>query len=113
MKFAKRLLFPILVGAGSSLLFAQGLVISGGGKPYDPKAPPAISLPEAYAMVTARMGTATNRFYCVSASCLETMHYAGWTFGFSNTNGERATIKVFFDSRIVHIADARSEALLK
>jgi hypothetical protein len=67
---------------------------------------------EAYAAATALMGTATNRFYCVSASCLGNT-LPGWIFSFSNTNGEMAHIEYYFGGKFARVPDANSEALLK
>ena len=116
-KLMKHVIVPILLlTAAASLLFAQGIFFSGTGKPYDPKeGPPRLALPQAYRMAVAHIGTATNRFYCVSASCLEkTLPVAaGWVFWFSNTNGERARVEVYFRSKVAYIPDAKSAALLK
>src|SRR5262249_44848314 len=99
----------------AGLLLGQGPVTSGPGRPYDVRTPPPIPLSSAYAMALSRIGPATNRFYCVSASCVETTlpSYAGWVFWFSNTNREQARVEVYFESKAVHIPDARSAELLK
>jgi hypothetical protein len=97
----------------AGFVFAQGWVFSGPGQPYDPKRPPSTSLLEAYAVAVADIGPATNRFYCVSATCLEKQHYAAWTFSFSNTNGQTARVVVFFGAKRTYIPDANSAALLK
>jgi hypothetical protein len=51
---------------------------------------------------SARLGSATNRLFCVSATCVEppTFMTTGWTFGFSDTNGQIAQVKVFFDKNV-------------
>jgi hypothetical protein len=100
--------------ACSGLLFAQGFSGSSQHPTYDPKMPPPLALPEAYTLVLTRIGAATNRFYCVTASWLEKNNEwsKGWTFGFSNTNGEIAQVKVFFFDKQVFI-DAHSAELLK
>jgi hypothetical protein len=81
--------------------------------PYDVKRPPVVQLSEAYALTLAYMGPATNHFYCVSASCLEKtkIGLSGWSFSFSNTNGERASIDVSFD-KVVRV-DEHSAQLLQ
>ncbi len=97
---------------GAGLLVAQSIVMSGGNRlspfqTYDPKTRPPLTLPEAYPLAVAKLDTTavrlgtTNRFYCVTASCLEmTNHgFTGWTFGFSNTNGQRIRVSVFFDKQ--------------
>jgi len=92
---------------------AQGLVHSGRESLFDPKEPPPTSLPDAYVAVLTRLGKATNRFHCISATCLEQTGYRGWTFTFANTNGEMARIHYFFAARTTYISDAKSDALLK
>ena len=62
---------------------------------YDPKTPPPLSLSDAYAKALLKLDKATNRFHCISASCVEmsnTNGWTGWTFWFSITNGQRARI---------------------
>ena len=100
-----------------TLIFAQGTITSGGNRwtpiqSYDGKTPPPVAMPEAYAIALKRIGVATNRFYCVTASCLEiTNHgFTGWTFRFSNTNAQRVRVDVFFDKE-VRIDNQSSEIL--
>ena len=112
----RRVLFLALVLAGTAgLLFAQGRLSSGPGMPYDAKTPPPLSLSQAYALALGRIGPATNHFYCLSASCLDKTlpQYAGWVLWFSNTNGERARVEVYFQSKSADIPDATSAALLR
>ena len=97
--------FLSIVTAG--VLVAQGTITSGGRRwavvqTYDGKTPPPLSLPEAYMRALSRVGEATNRFYCVSASSLEMTNngFTGWTFWFSNTNSQRARVDVFFDKEV-------------
>lgn len=99
-----------MVAAG--LLIAQGLSGSSQHPGSDQKRPPPLTLPEAYALATAQLGEATNRLFCVSATCVEppTFMTTGWTFGFSNTNGETAHVKVFFD-KMVYIKPHDAELL--
>ena len=89
-------------------LFAQSILGSGGRRwtkyqTYGPKDRPPLALTEAYTLAVARLGPATNRFHCISASVLEmggTNGWTGWTFWFSNTNGDRASMWVFFDGGV-------------
>jgi hypothetical protein len=116
-----RTLFPFAVGffiiAAAGILFAQGTLVSGGKRwtsvqTYDAKTPPPLALAEAYALGLNRVGRATNRFYCIHASCLELTNngFTGWTFWLSNTNGQRARVDVFFDKE-VYIDPQSSETL--
>jgi hypothetical protein len=113
-------LIVISMFAAACLLLAQGNTQPPGGNgwrryqsPYDPKARPPVEMPEAYALALARVGVSTNRFYCVTAGCLESTKRGlpGWTFCFSNTNGQRACVEVSFDREVD--ADSRSSELLK
>jgi hypothetical protein len=95
----------------TGLLLAQGKVGSGTHRysvvpSYDPKTPPPVSLPEAYALAVAHIGTATNQFHCVAASCLEMTNagFTGWTFSFSDTNGQRGRVVVYFDKEVSIVA---------
>lgn len=69
-----------------------------------------LALPEAYSLAVAHVGAATNRLWCVSASCLEEAKsfsfVTRWTFGFSNTNGEITRVIVFFDKTVGHMEGA-------
>jgi hypothetical protein len=107
--------FTLFAIATGSILFAQGHIFSGPGRPYDPKTRPQTEIQAAYLLAVARVGPATNRFYCVSASCLEKTlpSYAGWVFLFANTNGDRARVEVYFGSKDAYVPDAKSEQLLK
>jgi hypothetical protein len=102
----------LLLALTAGLVFAQGLSGSSSHPGSDPKRPPPLALPEAYALATARLGSATNRFFCVSATCVEppTFMTTGWTFGFSDTTGQIAQVKVFFD-KIVYIDPRITEPL--
>jgi len=102
-------IFLVVVSTATavSLLLGQGNVTSGGNRwqrflGWEPSTPPPLILTEAYGLALDRVGTASNRFYCVSASCLEmTNHYfRGWSFVFSNTNGDRARVEVSFDKEL-------------
>ena len=99
----RTLLFSVLLVIGLSAALAQS-VINGRRaskyRTYDPKDRPPVSLPEAYPIALVRLGPATNRFHCVYASVSELSNsngWTGWTFWFSNTNGERGRVIVFFD----------------
>src|ERR1035438_9405963 len=89
------------------LVMAQGIVNGYraiGGKPetYDPKTPPPLSLPEAYALALNSTGRYTNQFYCVSANCTEMTSngFTGWKFIFASTNGEFGDVEVYFDKLV-------------
>jgi hypothetical protein len=89
----------ILVALGGGFLFAQGFSGSSVHPKYDFRGPPPLEISKAYALAIARLGGATNRFYCVTASCVEPSNHwsSGWTFGFSNTNGRIAHVRVLFN----------------
>ena len=95
----QRSILTLLVTAFAASLIAQTLS-------YDPKGKPPIALPEAYSLVISNLAkypSATNRFHCISASCAEmsgSNGWTGWTFWFSNTNGDRARMRVFFDGEV-------------
>src|SRR5437868_6703603 len=62
---------------------------------------PPIDLPTAYNMALRYVAEVTNRFYCVSASCLELKgEMQGWTFCYANTNGARAFVDVSFENSV-------------
>jgi hypothetical protein len=107
MKTILILFFAVLAATG--LLLAQGQVNvssrwwgSSDSRPYNCRFPPSIALPEAYTLALAHIGAATNRFHCLTASCLESTNsgLAGWTFSFSNTNNQRARVVVFYDKKV-------------
>jgi hypothetical protein len=104
----------LAIVALAGMALAQRYAFSGPGKPYDAKTPPAKTLPQAYAQALAFIGPATNRFWCVSASCVESPS-AGWVLWFSNTNGQRARVDVYFGEKGAHFypPDSNSAALLK
>jgi hypothetical protein len=81
--------------------------------PYDPKTRPPVAVPEAYERALRYLGAATNRFYCVSTTCLELGRsgYPAWKFSFSDTNGESAYLEVTFDKEVY--PDPRTDMLLK
>ena len=105
----KKITGVILIGAAvTAVLFGQGVNHPGGNSwrryqaPYDSKTPPPVTLLEAYSLAVNYLGDATNRFYCVGAECLKTTTpgLPGWTFSFSNTNGQYAYLEVSFDRDI-------------
>jgi len=101
-----------LVCLVSGLLFAQGYSGSSRHLSLDPKKPLPLTLPDAYVIAVKRIGAATNRFHCVTATCLDATNQwsTGWTFSFSNTNSGQVTVKVFFNKEIW--IDMNSSALL-
>jgi hypothetical protein len=102
MKRALLFTFALVVAVR---LAAQGLIFSGFSPQHcDPKTPPPLAVTEAYSIVLARLGTTTNQFWCVSASCLDNK-FGGvthWNFEFSNTNGVRTNFLVFFDKAVYY-----------
>jgi hypothetical protein len=108
------LLFLALAATAAGVLLAQSIIDGRrvDGKPwsYDPKTVPPLALPEAYTMAIAHIGKATNRFHCLTASCMEMTNngWTGWTFRFSDTNGQRGSVDVYFD-RKVETAPRRGE----
>ena len=107
----------LAIGLMMGLAFGQGTLTSGGRRwsafqTYDPNTPPPLDLPKAYAMAMTRVGGATNRVYCIAATCLEMTNngFTGWTFWFSNTNAQRARVDVFFDKE-VHVDIQSGEVL--
>ena len=106
----KRIVIGLAAAAvATSLLVAQDTF--GGGpprsaQPNPPRRPPLLSLPEAYTLALSELGVVSNRYCCVAANCMNdlprtqtgTIHGTnGWTFGFSNPNGDRIRIFVHFD----------------
>src|SRR6266436_2848729 len=97
-----------LLTSAVGFLLAQGINPSGGNSPrryrspYDPKTRPPVAMPEAYSLAAAYLGSATNRFYCVTATRLEMglSGFPAWKFSWSDTNGERAYIEVTFDKEV-------------
>src|SRR5258705_13438344 len=106
-------LMAMLLIAGSGWLLAQGKAGSSHHPTFDLKRPPPVNLSEACSLAMAHIGEATNRIYCVTASCLDrdSQRSAGWTFEFSNTNGDHAVVKVFFSKEVW--IDPKSSAVLR
>jgi hypothetical protein len=92
----------LLLAGFVRILFAQGLSGSSHHPSYDIKTHTPLTLPEAYSLAIGYIGQATNRVHCVSASCLETdsERSTGWVLTFSNKNGARAAVKVFFNKDV-------------
>ena len=103
----------LLLWATVGFLFGQGLAGSSHHPSYDLKRPLPLTLPEAYLLAIGQVGPATNRFYCITASCLEKTDQwsTGWTFSFLNTNAQRATVNVFFNKHVS--IDPQSAKILK
>jgi|ERR1035441_2222144 hypothetical protein len=104
----KRLIiFGLATASVVGFVLAQGSITSGGVRwtkfqTYDARTPPPLSLSEAYTLALAHIDPASNIFYCVSASCLEKTNngWTGWRFLFSNTNGQKGRVVVYFDREI-------------
>ncbi len=102
-----------LFGMGAVLVFSQGVSGSNHLYNYDLQRPLPLTLQDAYALAVEQLGSATNQFYCVSASCTNGTNRfsSGWTFTFANTNGVRASLKVSF-TKVILLSPADA-ALLK
>ena len=61
-----------------------------------------LTLTQAYTAAANRIGGATNHFSCINANLIETTNYPFgiWTFSFTDTNGDRASIQVSFDQEV-------------
>ncbi len=94
------------------LVLAQRVVEPNYAPTYGGSTPPRVGLERAYALAIARVGDATNRFWCVSASCVEDESWR-WVFWFSNSNGQRARVDVAFAAKEATVMDSKSAALLK
>ena len=87
--------------------FTPGLRVAVSPPPYDRRIPLPLSLDAAHAKALLKLGTATNQFQCISATCLPRLHTHGigperlvnfgWTFEFSDTNGAPMKVDVYFD----------------
>ena len=114
----KRAILSILgIVLATGFLLAQGTVTVGGNRwqrfwGWKPTTPPPLTIVEAHALAVAHIGSATNRFYCVSANCLEMTNYTfrGWAFTFSDTNERQARVEISFDKELR--IDLRSQELL-
>jgi hypothetical protein len=111
-KNMKHVVLTVLIAVlAVGLLLAQGTQVPGNSwrrynSPYDLKTPPPLAMSDAFALtqiyIQAHMGTATNCLYCISASCVDMTKRGlpGWTFYFSNTNGQRIYMEVSFDREV-------------
>jgi hypothetical protein len=72
--------------------------------PYDNTKPPMMSLPSAYSLAIATVGSATNQFHCVSAVVNDELIGDGeWYFTFYSTNSKAMPklIAVGFNGKII------------
>ena len=93
----------VLFLTSCTMLLSQGYTGSSiSPAAYDFKSTPPIDLPTAYKLAVAHVGAATNRFFCITASCLNATNKTstGWTFVFSNTNTTNVKVKVFFNGEV-------------
>ena len=88
----KRVIIILTVlGLATGLVFARRIM-------WPDTKPPRLSLPDAYGCAISAIGTATNQYHCVRASCLISRSPDGeWMFTFCSTNGAFKTAFVFFD----------------
>jgi hypothetical protein len=115
----KLVIILVVVSAASCLVLAQGRVGSGTHRyskypTYNPNTRPPMAMMDAYSLAQAQIGTATNAFYCVAASCLDMTNagFTGWTFTYANTNGQRGRVNVYFDGE-VSVGAREGEVLIK
>jgi hypothetical protein len=116
-KVMKRTSLILIVAAAFivvSGLFGQSIVMTAGRRwskhqDYDPKMRPPLSLTEAYALALGNLANETNRFHCVTASCVESTNkgFTGWMFRFADTNDQRIGVMVFFDG-LVHRGETKA-----
>src|SRR6185369_14106798 len=101
----------LATGFASGQSIIDGYRMYGTSPPYDPRTPPPMTLPDAYALSQMYLGNFTSRWHCVSVNCLELTNngLTGWKFVFSNTNGTRAKMEVYFD-KIITSDFARSHS---
>ena len=72
--------------------------------PYDKSKPPGITMPVAYECAMTALGSATNQFYCVSASITTEFTSEGeWHFTFCSTNSKAMPklIVVEFNRKVI------------
>jgi hypothetical protein len=67
----------------------------------DKGSPPRLSMPDAYSCAVAALGSTTNQFFCITATCAKSEHQNDgvWYFIFSNTNGVKKTTYVYPDKK--------------
>ena len=96
----KAYLTPLIIVAGTMIALASFVA-----PPYNNSKPPSLSLPTAYERAMNSLGTATNRFHCISAKVATTFSADGeWSFTFSSTNGVTKWVAVEFNGK-THIED--------
>jgi len=71
--------------------------------PYDNSKPPTLSLPAAYNLAIAAIGSATNQFHCTSASITTDFYAPAWSFNFYSTNTppKHKCFVVVFDGKVI------------
>jgi hypothetical protein len=101
----------IMISVGA--IMAQGWAGSNYLRDHDMRKPPPLALPVAYKLALGQLGDVTNRFHCVSATCLTgtNLWSNGWVFTFSNTNGDHAQVNVYFTGTLG--IDPKSRTLLR
>jgi hypothetical protein len=83
MKLLHLLLLLLVLAFGSMLLTRAA---TSDLRPYDNSKPPTLSLPAAYQLAVAALGSDTNRFHCVGASIIMDFGAPRWSFTFYDTN---------------------------
>ena len=94
----KRLIIALAVfGLATGLVFAKRIF-------WPDTKPPRLALPDAYACAISVLGSETNQYHCVRASCLISRSPDWeWMFEFYSVKGfARKTAFVFFD-KTTHI----------
>jgi hypothetical protein len=87
----------------AALVVTTGLACAQRPIPWPEAKPPRLSMPDAYPCAIAALGTATNQFYCTSASCYsysDTSQYGWWKFEFCNTNDYHKRVLVSFNKKV-------------
>jgi hypothetical protein len=80
------------------LVVAAGLVFALRPELWPDNKRPRLDLGDAYQCALVALGSATNQFYCVRASCQLPRPADGeWMFSFGSTNGPVKTVFVSFD----------------
>jgi hypothetical protein len=108
----KKQIILLLTLLATGLIFAQTNLFSPSNYPPQPprdgRIPPPLNLDAAYGKAIHELGEETNRFHCVSATCLQWLTRlgsseepkgttVGWTFVFLDTNGAPKNVYVYFD----------------
>lgn len=102
----RSLVIPMLAGLAVIVgsVFGQG-VFGRGIRNYDAKSPPPLDLMPAYVLARNYLGSATNDYWCVAASCplnMDTNFITHWEFSFTSRNGKTTNVLVLFDKTIAH-----------